>query len=353
MVPRAGSKVADGRCFSIRSVKAWVVRRQGPPQSMSLEEIPEPPVQPEMVRISVAAAAVNFFDSLMVAGTYQVKPELPFIPGSEVSGTVLAAPLASGFHAGQRVMARVAQAGLTGGGYTELTDSPPEEVLAVPDGMPFDEAAAFFINYQTGWFGLHRRAGLQAEEVLLVHAGAGGVGSAAIQLGKAAGARVIATAGSAEKLEVCRRLGAELAINYREQNFAEAVEEYTGGHGADVVYDPVGGDVLVASTKCLAFEGRLICVGFTSGEIPQLRANHPLIKNYAVVGLHWGLYATRRPDLVRECTADLFRLYQDGRIKPYISRRVPLEGAADALAAVVARQTTGKVVVTPRDWPGF
>jgi len=316
---------------------------------MGLEELPEPPARPELVRIAVAAAAVNFFDSLMVAGTYQVKPELPFIPGSEVSGTVLEAPPASGFKPGQRVMARVTQAGLTGGGYTELTDASPEQVVGIPEGMPFDEAAAFFINYQTGWFGLLRRAALRPEEVLLVHAGAGGVGSAAIQLGKAAGARVIATAGSPDKLEVCRRLGADLAINYRDQDFVEAVREYTGGRGADVIYDPVGGEVLVASTKCLAFEGRLICVGFTSGQIPQLRANHLLIKNYAVVGLHWGLYASRRPELVRECTEELFRLYREGRIKPYVSRRVPLQGGADALAAVASRQTTGKVVMSLDD----
>lgn len=319
---------------------------------MSLEEVPEAPLQPELVRISVVAAAINFFDSLMVAGTYQVKPDLPFIPGSEVSGTVLEAPMASGFYPGQRVMARVAQAGLTGGGYTELTNARPEDVVALPDDMPFDEAAAFFINYQTGWFGLHRRAELRRDEVLLVHAGAGGVGSAAVQLGKAAGARVIATAGSAAKLEVCRGLGADLAINYREHDFVEAVKEYTGGHGADVVYDPVGGEVLVASTKCLAFEGRLICVGFTSGQIPQLRPNHLLIKNYSVVGLHWGLYSSRRPELVRECTADLFRLYQGGRIKPYVSRRVPLSGAADALKAVASRQTTGKVVMSLDDHLG-
>lgn len=330
-------------------MRAWVVHQNGPPRAMRLEELPEPPPRPELVRIAVAAAAVNFFDSLMVAGTYQVRPELPFIPGSEVAGVVVAAPSGSGFQAGHRVMARVAQSGLSGGGYTQLTDARPEEVVALPAGMPFDEAASFFVNYQTGWFGLHRRAHLRPHEVLLVHAGAGGVGSAAIQLGKAAGARVIATAGSAEKVEVCRSLGADLAINYRDQDFVELVKAETEGRGADVVYDPVGGEVLVASTRCLAFEGRLICVGFTSGDIPQLRANHLLLKNYSVMGLHWGLYPDRLPELVTECTAELLRLYGEGDLKPYISRRLPLEGAADALEAVISRQTTGKVVLLPED----
>ncbi|MGH7610879.1 MAG: NADPH:quinone oxidoreductase family protein [Candidatus Dormibacteria bacterium] len=302
-----------------------------------------------MVRIAVAAAAINFFDALLVAGTYQVRPELPFIPGSEVAGVVVAAPPASGFQAGQRVMARVAQSGLSGGGYTQLTDARPEHVVALPAGMPFDEAAALFINYQTGWFGLHRRARLRPGEVLLVHAGAGGVGSAAIQLGKAAGASVIATAGSAEKIELCRRLGADLAINYREQDFVELVKAETEGRGADVVYDPVGGEVLLASTRCLAFEGRLICVGFTSGVIPELRANHLLIKNYSVEGLHWGLYAERLPELVNECTSELLRLYGEGRIKPFVSRRLPMEDAALALEAVISRQTTGKVVLLVAD----
>ncbi|MGH7759226.1 MAG: NADPH:quinone oxidoreductase family protein [Candidatus Dormibacteria bacterium] len=326
-------------------MRAWVVRQNGPPQTMRLEEVAEPPPRPELVQIAVAAAGINFFDSLMVAGSYQVRPELPFIPGNEVAGVVVAAPPGSGFEAGQRVLAQVTQSGLSGGGYTELTSARPEAVVPLPAAMPFDEAAAFFINYQTGWFGLHRRAGLRPGETLLVHAGAGGVGSAAIQLGKSAGARVIATAGSAAKLEVCRSLGADLSINYQEQDFVELVKAATDGRGADVIYDPVGGEVLLASTRCLAFEGRLICVGFTSGDIVQLKANHLLVKNYSVMGLHWGLYSRHRPELVRECTAQLLRLYEAGRLKPYVSRRVPLEGAATALQAVVSRQTTGKVVL--------
>lgn len=328
-------------------MKAWVVRQNGPPDAMSLEELEPGPPPEGRVRIAVEAAAVNFFDALLLAGTYQVKPELPFIPGAEVAGTVIAAPPGSGFVAGVRVLAQVSQDGLASGGYTQVTHAEPARTVPIPDAMPFEEAAAFFVNYQTGWFGLHRRACLRPGEVLLVHAGAGGVGSAAIQLGKAAGATVIATAGTAEKVEVCRRMGADMVVNYSEENFADAVNALTGGRGADVVFDPVGGDVFDRSTKCIAFEGRLLAVGFTSGRIPEARVNHALVKNYAVVGLHWGLYAQRRPELIPPCTEELFRLYAEGKIKPYVSRRVPLEEAPAALAAVTARQTTGKVVLLP------
>ena len=316
---------------------------------MSLEDVDPGPPPEDLVRISVEAAAVNFFDLLQLAGTYQVKPEMPFVPGAEVAGTVVAAPPGSGFAPGDRVMAQVAQDGLTGGGYTELTHAEPARTLRIPDSMPFAEAAAFFVNYQTGWFGLHQRAALQPGEVLLVHAGAGGVGSAAIQLGKAAGATVIATAGSDAKTAVCRELGADLAIDYSKENFADAVNRVTNRRGADVIYDPVGGDVFDRSTKCIAFEGRLVVVGFTSGRVAELRANHVLIKNYSVVGLHWGLYAQRRPELMQPCTEELFRLYAGGKIKPYVSRRVPLQEAPAALAAVASRQTTGKVVLTRED----
>lgn len=324
-----------------------MVRRLGLPESMSFEDVDPGSPPDHLVRIHVQAAAVNFFDSLQIAGSYQVKPDLPFVPGAEVAGVVLAAPPSSGLTAGQRVLAQVGQEGLTHGGYTQVTLAEPSRVVAIPDGMPFPEAAAFFVNYQTGWFGLHRRAGLQPGEVLLVHAGAGGVGSAAIQLGKAAGARVIATAGSEPKVEVCRQMGADLVIDYSSQDFVDAVNEATQGRGADVIYDPVGGDVFDRSTKCIAFEGRLVVVGFTSGRIPKARANHALVKNYSMVGLHCGLYSLRRPDLVAECTDELFRLYHDGGIRPHVSRTFPLDAAPAAVSAVAGRQTTGKVVLLP------
>ena len=247
------------------------MRRNGPPESMSFEDLPDGPVPPGAVRVAVQASAVNFFDSLVVAGTYQQKPELPFVPGAEVAGTVVAAPAESGFVPGDRVLAQVRWSGINGGGYAEVAHTRPQDTLKIPVSMSFEEAAAFYINYQTGWFGLHRRAHLQAGDFLLVHAAAGGVGTAALQLGKAAGAIVIASVGSPEKAEVCRRLGADLVIERHEQDLVQAVREFTQGHGADVVFDPVGGEAYERSTKCIAFEGRLVVVGFTSGEIPQAR----------------------------------------------------------------------------------
>lgn len=330
-------------------VRAWVVRRNGPPDAMTFEDLPDPAPRDDAVRIAVKAAGVNFFDSLLVAGTYQQRPELPFIPGSEVAGVVAEAPAGSGLAPGDRVLARLQADGLRGGGYAEVAHAPSSQVLVIPESMSFAEGAAFFVNYETGWFGLHRRAHLQPGEFLLVHGAAGGVGSAAVQLGKAAGAIVIASVGSAEKAEVCRWLGADAVIEYRAEDLVQAVKDFTRGHGADVVYDPVGGDAFEKSTKCIAFEGRIVVVGFTSGQIPQARANHVLVKNYSVAGLHWGLYAERRPDLVDACTRELLRMYEAGRIAPYVSRTVPLERAAEALADVAAGRTTGKTVLVTGD----
>jgi len=313
---------------------------------MRFEELAEGEPADGMVRIRLRASAINYFDSLMIAGQYQTKPDLPFVPGSEVSGEVISAPTGSGFQAGDRVMALMDNQGLTRGGYAEVADAAPGSVAPMPAKMGFDEAAAFTLIFQTGWFGLHRRANLKAGETLLVHAGAGGVGSAAIQLGKAAGAIVIATAGSDEKVEVCRELGADHAINYKTQDFVEEVKKITGGRGADVVYDPVGGDVYDRSTKCIAFEGRIVIVGFTSGRIPQAATNHVLVKNYSVVGLHWGLYSKRAPELIPLATKALFELYEAGKIKPYVSTRLPLSEAPRALTSVAGGKSTGKVILT-------
>ena len=327
-------------------MKAWVVRELGGPESLRLEEVAPSDPADGMVRIKVRAAAINFPDVLMVAGLYQVKPELPFVPGVEVSGEVISAPASSEFKPGDRVMALLDQGGLTRGGFAEIADAAPSSLTRMPDKMTFEDGAGFTLIYQTGWFGLHRRANLKAGETLLVHAGAGGVGSAAIQLGKAAGATVIATAGSDAKVAVCLELGADHALNYKTQDFVEEVKRITGGRGADVVYDPVGGDVYDRSTKCVAFEGRIVVVGFTSGRIPQAATNHVLIKNYSVVGLHWGLYTRRAPELIPPATRALLDLYGAGKIKPYISTRLSLNQAPRALAMVAEGKSTGKVILT-------
>jgi NADPH:quinone reductase-like Zn-dependent oxidoreductase len=328
------------------AVKAWVVRELGGPDSMRFEDVEPGEPADGMLRIAVRASAINFPDALMIAGTYQTKPALPFVPGVEVSGEVLSAPSASNFKSGDRVMALLDSGGLTRGGYAQIADAVPAAVSPMPTKMSFEEAAGFALTYQTGWFGLHRRANLAAGETLLVHAGAGGVGSATIQLGKAAGAVVIATAGSDEKVEVCRGLGADHAINYKTHDFVEEVKTLTGGRGANVIFDPVGGDVYDRSTKCIAFEGRIVVVGFTSGRIPQAATNHILVKNYSVVGLHWGLYNTRAPELIPPASRALLELYEAGKIKPLISARIPLAEAPRALATVAGGKSTGKVILT-------
>lgn len=314
---------------------------------MTFEDVDAGEPSDGVVRVATRAAAINYFDALMVAGQYQVKPELPFVPGVEISGEVLAAPASSDLKPGDRVSALLDSGGIRRGGYAEVADAAPASVQRLPDGMPFDDGAAFTLIFQTAWFGLHRRANLQKGETLLVHAGAGGVGSAAIQLGKAAGATVIATAGSDEKVDVCLRLGADHAINYKATDFAQEVKGITGGRGADVIFDPVGGDVYDRSTKCVAFEGRIVIVGFTSGRIQQAAANHVLVKNYSVVGLHWGLYSKRAPELLPPAAHALNELYAAGKIKPLISARVPLSEAPAALASVAGGKSTGKVILIP------
>ncbi|MHB8571434.1 MAG: NADPH:quinone oxidoreductase family protein [Candidatus Dormibacteria bacterium] len=330
-------------------MRAWVARQWGTPDTLQLEEFDPGDAPADQVRIRVHAAAVNFGDSLLVAGTYQVRPDFPFIPGMEVAGEVITAPPGTGFAAGDRVMAVVESQGLRSGAYAEATDARPGATFRIPDAMPYTDAACFIVAYQTGHFGLHRRARLARGETLLVHGGAGGVGSAAIQLGRAAGARVFATAGSADKAEVCRALGAEVAINYREEDFVEVVNRATGGRGADVVYDPIGGDVFERSTKCIAFEGRIVVVGFASGRVPEVRANHVLVKNYSVLGLHWGLYNRVAPELIGPAMDTLLELYRDGVAVPHISATWPLNRAPEALAAVAGGGTTGKVALITED----
>jgi NADPH2:quinone reductase len=323
-------------------MKALRVHELGEPEEvLRLEDVDVPAPRPGEVRLRVHAAALNFPDVLMCRGEYQVKPPFPFTPGAEVAGVVDA--LGAGVDSvsvGARVLAIPNQ-----GGYAEYTTATAlGGVFPIPDVMPFDAASALHVVYQTGHLALHRRAAIQPGETLLVHAGAGGVGSAAIQLGLAAGARVIATAGGPDKVAVCKELGAELAIDYRERDFVDEVKAFTDGRGADVVYDPVGGDTYDRSTKCIAFEGRILIIGFTSGRIAEAKTNHVLIKNYSVVGVHWGYYNVMNPGLVRETHTELMRLYEVGAIDPLIPERVTLAGVPAALARLSSRGTYGKIV---------
>ncbi|MEU2727145.1 NADPH:quinone oxidoreductase family protein [Streptomyces griseoviridis] len=317
-------------------MQAWQVRENGEPSEvMRLTDVERPTPGDGQVLLKVRAAAINFPDVLMCRGQYQVRPPLPFTPGVEICGET---------EDGRRVIANPA---LPHGGLAEYAVADAAALLPAPAALDDAEAAALHIGYQTGWFGLHRRARLEAGETLLVHAAAGGVGSAAVQLGKAAGATVIGVVGGAAKAEAARALGCDVVIDRRAQDVVAAVKEATAGRGADVIYDPVGGDAYTQSTKVVAFEGRIVVVGFASGTIPAPALNHALVKNYAILGLHWGLYNTKDPKLVQHCHERLTELAAEGVVKPLVSERVPLADGADAVQRVGDGLTTGRVTVLP------
>jgi NADPH:quinone reductase len=321
-------------------MRAWQVHELGEPRDvLRLEDVPDPVAGPGLLRLQVDAVALNFPDVLLCRGQYQEKPPLPFTPGLELCGTVLDGP-----RAGERVLAAP---GLPRGGLAEQVVVPEVAALPVPPDMPAAKAAGMLITYQTGYVGLHRRAQLQPGETLLVHAGAGGVGTAAIQLGLAAGARVVATAGGPEKAQVCRDLGADVVVDYSSEDFVAVVKDVTEGRGADVVYDSVGGDVFDRSRRCVAFEGRIVVVGFAGGRIPQVPANHVLLKNYSVLGLHWGLYRQHEPSVLPATHEALVALWDKRQIDPLIGAELPLEDAPEALTRLGERGTVGKVVLLP------
>lgn len=322
------------------TMRAWQVTSLGEPaDALTRQEIPTPTPGEGEVLIRVAAVAANFPDVLLARGQYQVKPELPFTPGIECSGTVVAVGAGVSAHAvGDRVVAGKI------GVLAEYAAVDAASVHGIPDEFSFESAAGLNIAYQTSWFALHRRAHLQKGEWLLVHAAAGGVGAAAVQLGVAAGARVIGVVGSEAKAEVARTAGAEHVI-LRSDDIAAEVKRLTAGHGADVVVDPVGGAAFTSSTRAVAFEGRIVVIGFASGEIPQLAVNHALVKNYAVLGLYWGLYQERLPHLVDEAHADLIRLFEEGAIAPVVDHVVPFDEAPAAITALASGTTVGRVVV--------
>ncbi|MFE9454658.1 NADPH:quinone oxidoreductase family protein [Streptomyces sp. NPDC006739] len=317
-------------------MQAWQVHENGEPSEvMRLQDVERPTPGEGRLLLKVRAANINFPDVLMCRGHYQVRPPLPFTPGVEICGET---------EDGRRV---IANPSLPYGGFAEYAVADAAAVLPAPDALDDAEAAALHIGYQTGWFGLHRRARLEAGETLLVHAAAGGVGSAAVQLGKAAGATVIGVVGGADKVTVARELGCDVVVDRRAEDVVAAVKEATGGRGADVIYDPVGGDAYTQSAKLVAFEGRIVVVGFASGTIPSPALNHALVKNYSILGLHWGLYNTKNPKLVQHCHEQLTELAARGAVKPLVSERVPLSGAAAAVQRVGDGVTTGRVAVVP------
>lgn len=328
-------------------MKALRVHRLGEPRDvLEMVEVDPPEAGPGQLVVRVLAAAANFPDVLMCRGTYQVKPALPFTPGVELCGEVVAlGEGVSGVAVGDRV---IGVAALPWGAFAEFAGMDASRTFPAPPSLSDEQAASLHIGYQTAWFALHRRAALRPGETLLVHAAAGGVGSAAVELGKAAGARVVAVVGGPNKVDVARSLGADVVVDRHREDFVEVVKATTGGRGADVVFDPVGGDAYQRSTKCIAFEGRIVVVGFAGGELQSAPLAHALVKNYAILGLHWGLYATHDPQAIVDCHRSLTELVASGAIAPLVSERLPLASLTDGVQRLADGVTVGRVVYSPQ-----
>ncbi len=323
-------------------MKAIVCKTHGPPESLVLEEVPAPEAGPGEVVVRVKAASLNFPDVLIIQNKYQFKPPLPFSPGSELAGVVKAVGAGvERFQPGQRVMAFT-----TYGAFAEEVKTEASRLVAIPEGMTFETAAAFLLAYGTSDHALRDRGALRAGETLLVLGAAGGVGLAAIEIGKALGARVLACASSAEKLAVCREHGADAAIDYSREDLRERVRALTDGRGPDVVYDAVGGAYSEPAFRSIAWRGRHLVVGFAAGEIPRLPLNLALLKGASVVGVFWGDFARREPARLAESVRQLGEWHAASKLRPHVSRTFPLARAPEALRLMAERRVTGKVVLT-------
>jgi NADPH:quinone reductase len=326
-------------------MKAVLCRQHGLPDTLELAELPTPVPGPAQVLIAVKAAGVNFPDTLIIQNKYQFKPALPFSPGGELAGTITAIGAdVKGFEVGQDVIA------FTGwGAFAEEVAADAIKLIPIPPGVPFDIAASFVMTYGTSYHALKDRAALKAGETLLVLGAAGGVGLAAVELGKVLGARVIAAASSDEKLAVCREHGADETINYTTEDLRERIKALTDGKGVDVIYDPVGGDTFDQSRRTMGWDGRYLIIGFTSGRIPEAPVNHILLKNYSIVGVHLGAAVARDPSIHPRILSALIELYDEGRIDPLIfGQALPMAAAAEAMTKLASRQSYGKVVIDPR-----
>jgi len=321
-------------------MKAVLCRQWGPPDMLELADVSSPQPRPEEVLISVKACALSFPDVLMIQGKYQVKPPLPFSPGMEVAGTIKAVGAnITGFKPGDAVFGRVQN------GCAEEVTATTDLLWHLPAGVDPAVAAGFGMNYGTSYYALKDRGQLKAGETLLVLGASGGVGMAAIDLGRMMGARIIACASTAEKLQICRQAGADELINYETENLRDRIKELTGDRGVDLVYDPVGDKFADPAVRSLAWGGRYLVVGFAAGEIPKVALNLPLLKGGAVVGVWWGGLINKDPAKARHMTEELVQMIAAGRIKPYISATYPLERTADAFKDMLSRQVTGKIVV--------
>ncbi len=323
-------------------MKAVLCTEWGGPEKLSLGDTDPPSPAAGEVVIDVKAAGVNFADTLIIQGTYQLRPDFPFVPGLEVAGIV--AELGAGVDTvsiGDRVV------GIPNiGAFAERVAVKAAAVVPIPEAMDFETAASFAVAYSTSHMALGYRAGLKAGETLMVFGAAGGVGLTAVEIGKIMGAQVIACAGTREKLDLCAARGADHVVNYCDEDIRERVKEITGGKGADVIYDPVGGEAFEAAMRSVNWEGRIVVIGFASGDFNRARTNILLVKNIAVMGFYWGSYSMHRPSAIGESMTELVHMWEAGRLKPHISHTMPLERAGDALALMMDRKSTGKMVLT-------
>ncbi|TDJ13942.1 MAG: NADPH:quinone oxidoreductase family protein [Gammaproteobacteria bacterium] len=322
-------------------MRAVLCKEFGPPGSLVMEDVAEPELDRGQVRIAIRACGVNFPDLLMIAGKYQQQPPMPFSPGAELAGDVIEiASDVADIEQGQRVIA------VTGfGGMAEQICVHAQKVVPLPDAIDYVPAAAFLLAYGTAYHALKQRAQLQAGETLAVLGAAGGVGLAAVEIGKLIGATVIAAASTTDKLKLTAEYGADHLINYTDTSLKDGIHEITAGAGADVIYDPVGGELFEQSLRAVAWRGRVLVIGFASGQISKIPANLPLLKGSSIVGVFWGRFTEEEPETNAENTAELFRLLQDGKLKPHVSETYPLEKSALALEALAARRAKGKIVI--------
>ena len=322
-------------------MRALVCEAYGPPESLQLKDIDKPPVGAGQVRVAIKSAAINFPDVLVIAGQYQVKTPPPFVPGSEASGTVESVgDGVSQFSVGDEVIVVP-----TGGAFAEYCVADQHFVMPKPKALDFSAAAGFTITYGTSYHALADCAALQAGETLLVLGAAGGVGIAAVEIAKTMGAKVIAAASSDEKLAFAKQAGADEVINYTNQPLKETVKELTGGQGADVVYDPVGGELAQQALKALAWHGRYLVIGFASGEIPKFPANLALLKEAKICGVWWGTWVQKHPQAHFKNTKALFSLIEKGELKPVVTEQFALEDFVNAFSAITERQAKGKVIL--------
>ena len=322
-------------------MKAYVCREFGPVESHKVEEIADPRAEAGQVVVDVKAAGVSFPDVLIVQGKYQFQPPFPFSPGGEIAGVI--SEVGEGvvdWKVGDRVIA------MTGnGGIAEKVVAFEMTLMPLPETMDFKDGAAFPLNYGTTYHALKQRGQLQAGETLLVTGAGGGVGTTAIEIGKAMGARVIAAASTDEKLEIAKNLGADEVINYSDGELKEKVKALTDGLGADVIYDPIGGDIFMKCMRCINWKGRVLVIGFASGPIPEVPTNLALLKGCSIVGVFWGRFTGAEPEENSQNFDELFALHAEGKLKPQITKSYSLDDAAEAISSLENRKATGKVVI--------